>query len=110
MRSLVGSRSTPVPLSKYNSIICPIFENYEGFYEKVTIVPHSSSLGYTQFLAEEQHLYNEDQLLDRMVVMMGGRVSEKLFFGKVSTGASDDLKKITDVAYAAVRFVYLFIF
>jgi len=67
---------------------------------KVTIVPRSKgSLGFAQYLPKELALYQQDQLLDMMCTTLGGRASEQIFFGKISTGASDDLDKVTKLAY-----------
>ncbi|PVV00366.1 hypothetical protein BB560_005259 [Smittium megazygosporum] len=70
---------------------------------KVSIIPRGQgALGYAQYLPKDQKLYSTDQLDDRMCMMMGGRASEELFFGIVTTGASDDLLKVTKLAYARV--------
>ncbi|XP_059173084.1 AFG3-like protein 2 [Physella acuta] len=69
---------------------------------KVSIVPRGKGLGYAQYLPKEQHLYSQEQLQDRMCMMLGGRASEQIFFNQITTGAEDDLKKVTQVAYAQV--------
>ncbi|XP_021564238.1 AFG3-like protein 1 [Carlito syrichta] len=69
---------------------------------KVSIIPRGKGLGYAQYLPREQHLYTREQLFDRMCMMLGGRVAEQLFFGRITTGAQDDLKKVTQSAYAQV--------
>ncbi|XP_078112533.1 mitochondrial inner membrane m-AAA protease component AFG3L1 [Sander vitreus] len=69
---------------------------------KVSIIPRGKGLGYAQYLPREQYLYSKEQLFDRMCMMLGGRVAEQVFFGKITTGAQDDLKKITQSAYAQV--------
>ncbi|XP_078526343.1 mitochondrial inner membrane m-AAA protease component AFG3L1-like [Lissotriton helveticus] len=69
---------------------------------KVSIIPRGKGLGYAQYLPKEQYLYTREQLFDRMCMMLGGRVSEQLFFGRITTGAQDDLKKVTQSAYAQV--------
>ncbi|KAJ7998028.1 hypothetical protein DPEC_G00218290 [Dallia pectoralis] len=69
---------------------------------KVSIIPRGKGLGYAQYLPKEQYLYTREQLFDRMCMMLGGRVAEQVFFGKITTGAQDDLKKITQSAYAQV--------
>lgn len=69
---------------------------------KVSIIPRGKGLGYAQYLPREQYLYSKEQLFDRMCMMLGGRVSEQVFFGKVTTGAQDDLKKVTQSAYAQI--------
>lgn len=69
---------------------------------KVSIIPRGKGLGYAQYLPREQYLYSKEQLFDRMCMMLGGRVSEQVFFGRVTTGAQDDLKKVTQSAYAQI--------
>ncbi|CAG0880975.1 unnamed protein product [Darwinula stevensoni] len=69
---------------------------------KVSIIPRGKGLGYAQYLPKEQYLYTTEQLFDRMCMMLGGRVSEKIFFNRITTGAQDDLKKVTQSAYAQV--------
>eukprot|EP01134_Creolimax_fragrantissima_P008463 CFRG8463T1 len=71
---------------------------------KVSIIPRgSAALGYAQYQPQEHFLYTEEQLLDRMCVLYGGREAERMFFGRITTGASDDLDKITQLAYSQVR-------
>lgn len=70
---------------------------------KVSIVPRGiAALGYAQYLPKEQYLYRTEQLLDTMCMTLGGRVAEDVFFGKVSTGAQNDLERITKMAYAMI--------
>ncbi|XP_072219341.1 mitochondrial inner membrane m-AAA protease component AFG3L2 isoform X2 [Leuresthes tenuis] len=69
---------------------------------KVSIIPRGKGLGYAQYLPKEQYLYTKEQLLDRMCMTLGGRVSEEIFFGRITTGAQDDLRKVTQSAYAQV--------
>lgn len=69
---------------------------------KVTIIPRGKGLGYAQYIPREQFLYTKEQLLDRMCMTLGGRASEQIFFGKITTGAQDDLKKVTQIAYAQI--------
>ncbi|XP_065081157.1 AFG3-like protein 2 [Ochlerotatus camptorhynchus] len=69
---------------------------------KVSIIPRGKGLGYAQYLPKDQYLLTTDQLFDRMCMTLGGRVSEEIFFGRITTGAQDDLKKITDSAYAQI--------
>ncbi len=70
---------------------------------KVTIVPRgTAALGYAQYTPKEQYLYNTDQLNDQICMTLGGRASEEIFFGKISTGASNDLQQITKIAYSMV--------
>ncbi|KAL7329812.1 AAA ATPase afg3 [Mucor circinelloides] len=70
---------------------------------KVSILPRSSgSLGYAQYLPKDQYLYSKKQLFDRACMTLGGRVSEEIFFDSITTGAHDDLQKVTKMAYAQV--------
>ncbi|XP_015262176.1 PREDICTED: AFG3-like protein 1 [Gekko japonicus] len=69
---------------------------------KVSIIPRGKGLGYAQYLPREQFLYTREQLFDRMCMMLGGRVAEQLFFGRITTGAQDDLRKVTQSAYAQI--------
>lgn len=69
---------------------------------KVSIIPRGRGLGYAQYLPKEQYLYTTEQLYDRMCMTLGGRVSEQIFFGRITTGAQDDLKKVTQSAYAQI--------
>ncbi|XP_053722328.1 AFG3-like protein 1 isoform X2 [Synchiropus splendidus] len=69
---------------------------------KVSIVPRGKGLGYAQYLPKEQFLFSQEQLFDRMCMMLGGRVAEQVFFRQVTTGAQDDLRKVTQSAYAQV--------
>jgi len=71
---------------------------------KVTIIPRGRALGAAWYLPEERQITTREQLLDEMAYALGGRASEKLIFGKISTGALSDLEKITKQAYAMVSF------
>jgi cell division protease FtsH len=79
------------------------FLEYTDPVVKVSIVPRGlAALGYAQYLPEERYLYTKEALLDRMTMAVGGRVAEELIFGRVSTGAQNDLERITKMAYAMV--------
>jgi AFG3 family protein len=70
---------------------------------KVTIIPRGvAALGYAQYLPKEQYLYRTEQLMDMMCMTLGGRAAEEIVFGKISTGAQNDLQRITQMAYAMV--------
>ncbi|HPN18548.1 MAG TPA: AAA family ATPase, partial [Chitinophagales bacterium] len=70
---------------------------------KVTIIPRGiAALGYAQYLPKEQYLYRTEQLLDEICMTLGGRAAEEIVFGKISTGAQNDLQRITQLAYAMV--------
>jgi cell division protease FtsH len=71
--------------------------------QKVSIVPRGKALGYTLNLPQEdRYLKSREELIDYMKVLLGGRVAEQITFGKVTTGASDDLSKVTTIARGMV--------
>uniref|UniRef100_A0A803W3X0 SPG7 matrix AAA peptidase subunit, paraplegin n=1 Tax=Ficedula albicollis TaxID=59894 RepID=A0A803W3X0_FICAL len=71
---------------------------------KVSIAPRTNAaLGFAQILPREQYLFTREQLLERMCMALGGRVAEAITFNKVTTGAQDDLKKVTKIAYSMVK-------
>jgi len=70
---------------------------------KVTIVPRgSAALGYAQYLPQEIHLFTEEQIFDKICMALGGRAAESVKFGRITTGAADDLEKVTDMAYSQI--------
>jgi len=107
-------------LEKKNKIISPEEKKIVAYHEaghaivgwflehadplvKVSIVPRGmAALGYAQYLPKEQYLYRTEQLIDSMCMTLGGRAAEDVFFGKISTGAQNDLERITKMAYAIV--------
>jgi AFG3 family protein len=107
-------------LEKKNKIISPEEKRIVAYHEaghaiagwflehadplvKVSIVPRGvAALGYAQYLPKEQFLYTIEQLEDGMCMTLGGRVAEDIVFGKISTGAQNDLERITKLAYAMV--------
>lgn len=107
-------------LEKKNKIISPEEKRIIAFHEsghavcgwflehahplvKVSIVPRgTAALGYAQYLPKEQFLYTTEQLLDQMVGLFGGRAAEELIFGRISTGAQNDIERTTKMAYSMV--------
>ena len=71
---------------------------------KVTIIPRGKALGAAWYLPEERQITTKEQMLDEMAAILGGRASELLNFGKVSTGALNDLERVTKQAYAMVAY------
>ncbi|OQC45473.1 MAG: ATP-dependent zinc metalloprotease FtsH 3 [Bacteroidetes bacterium ADurb.Bin028] len=71
---------------------------------KVTIIPRGRALGAAWYLPEERQLTTKEQLLDEMASTLGGRAAEELVFGEVSTGALNDLERVTKQAIAMVSF------
>lgn len=107
-------------LEKKNKIISPEEKRIVAYHEaghaiagwflehadplvKVSIVPRGvAALGYAQYLPKEQFLYTTEQLIDGMCMTLGGRVAEDIIFNKISTGAQNDLERITKLSYAMV--------
>ncbi len=71
---------------------------------KVTIIPRGKALGAAWYLPEERQITTREQMMDEMAATLGGRVSEQLTFGRVSTGALNDLERVTKQAYAMVAY------
>ncbi|MFY8021031.1 MAG: ATP-dependent zinc metalloprotease FtsH [Bacteroidia bacterium] len=70
---------------------------------KVSIVPRGvAALGYAQYLPKDQYLYTTEQLKNMICMTLGGRAAEDLVFGRISTGAQNDLERITKMAYGMV--------
>ena len=71
---------------------------------KVTIIPRGKALGAAWYLPEERQITTREQMMDELAATLGGRVSERLTFGEVSTGALNDLERVTKQAYAMVAY------
>ena len=71
---------------------------------KVTIVPRGKSLGAAWYLPDERQITTKEQMMDEMTATLGGRASEEINFGKISTGALNDLERVTRQAYSMVAF------
>merc|ERR1719481_1546516 len=82
--------------------VCGWFLEHADPLLKVSIIPRGKGLGYAQYLPKEQYLYTKEQLLDRMCMTLGGRAAEQIFFERITTGAQDDLQKVTKSAYAQI--------
>lgn len=107
-------------LEKKNKIISPEEKQIIAYHEsghaiagwflegvdplvKVSIVPRGvAALGYAQYLPKDQYLYTTEQMENMMCMTLGGRVAEDIVFGRISTGAQNDLERITRMAYAMV--------
>ena len=71
---------------------------------RISIVPHGRALGYTLNLPEEdRYLKTREELIDFMTMLLGGRAAEQLVFGSITTGASDDLKRVSEIAHMMVH-------
>ncbi len=83
--------------------ICGWFLEHASPLVKVTIVPRGiGTLGYAQYLPKEEYITSTEQLLDRICMTFGGRAAESIIFGRISTGAQNDLDQITKMAYSMV--------
>ena len=71
---------------------------------KVTIVPRGRALGAAWYLPEERQITTTEQIMDELASTLGGRASEEIVFGKISTGALNDLERVTKQAYAMVSY------
>jgi len=108
-------------LEKKNTLITPEEKRVVAYHEaghaiagwflehtdplvKVSIVPRGvAALGYAQYLPNERFLVAKEELMDDMILSMGGRVAEDIVFGKITTGALSDLERITRLAYGMVK-------
>jgi len=71
---------------------------------KISIVPRGRALGYTMNLPDEdRYLKTREELVDFMTMLLGGRVAEHLVFGSITTGASDDVKRVAEIAWSMVH-------
>jgi cell division protease FtsH len=83
--------------------ICGWFLEHADPLVKVSIIPRGvAALGYAQYMPKEQFLYTTAQLLDSISMTLGGRAAEDIVFGQISTGAQNDLERITKLSYAMV--------
>ncbi|KAF2073998.1 hypothetical protein CYY_004705 [Polysphondylium violaceum] len=107
-------------LEKKNSVLSPQEKKTVAYHEaghavvswflehcnpllKVSIVPRGvAALGYAQYLPKEQFLHTQEQIFDKICMALGGRIAEQLTFGTITTGAQDDLEKITKMAYSQI--------
>jgi cell division protease FtsH len=81
-----------------HALLCELLDHTDPVH-KVTIIPRGPSLGSTMYLpAEEKYNNRKNELLDRLVVIMGGRVAEEMIFGDVTSGASGDIRMATGIA------------
>lgn len=80
------------------------FCEYANPLVKVTIIPRGKSLGAAWYLPEERQLSNKEQLFDEVCATLGGRAAEEIIFGKISTGALNDLERVFKQVYAMVAY------
>jgi cell division protease FtsH len=81
-----------------HALLCELVENMDPLH-KVTIIPRGPALGLTMYLPEnDKYNHRKKELLDRLVVIMGGRVAEEIVYGDVTNGASSDIRHATSIA------------
>lgn len=80
------------------------FTQYANPLVKVTIVPRGQALGAAWYLPEERQITTKEAMLDEMCATLGGRAAEDLFIGKISTGAMNDLERVTKSAYGMIAY------
>ena len=71
---------------------------------KVTLIPRGNALGAAWYLPEEHKLYTKSQMVDEMCSLIGGRVAEEILNGEPSTGAQNDLERLTQMAYGMIQY------
>ncbi len=81
------------------------FLRYANPLVKVTIVPRGKALGAAWYLPEERQITTKEQMLDEMCALLGGRAAEEVFVGHISSGAVNDLERVTKQAYAMVSYM-----
>jgi cell division protease FtsH len=85
-----------------HALCSELLESVEKVH-RISIIPRGKALGYTLNLPEEdRYLKTKEELLDYMIVLLGGRVTEHIVFGQVTTGASDDLRKVHDISRSMI--------
>lgn len=79
--------------------------------QKVTIVPRTNlTLGFAQYTPSEQKLYTKEQIIDKICMTLGGRAAENITFSRITTGAQNDLEKVTKMAYSMVCFEFIIMY
>lgn len=81
------------------------FLQYANPLVKVTIVPRGKALGAAWYLPEERQITTKEQMLDEMCSLLGGRAAEEVFVGSISSGAVNDLERVTKQAYAMISYM-----
>merc|ERR1719322_876745 len=101
-RVVAGEEKKTVAYHEAGHAVCGWFLEYADPLLKVSIIPRGKGLGYAMYLPKDQYLYTKEQMYDRMCMTLGGRAAEQIFFGRFTTGAQDDLQKVTKSAYGQI--------
>jgi cell division protease FtsH len=103
-RTLSDHERTVVAFHEAGHALCGELLPSVDRVHRISIVPRGQALGYTLNLPEEdRYLKTRDELLDQMTMLLGGRIAEELVFGSITTGASDDLRRVGAIAQAMVH-------
>ena len=98
-----NEEKTIVAYHEAGHAICGWYLKHAHPLVKVSIVPRGlAALGYAQYLPKEQYLYTFDQLIDSVCMTLGGRAAEEIIFGQISTGAQNDLERVTKLVYSMI--------
>ena len=84
--------------------LCMWYLEHADSFVKVTIVPRGMAGGYAQYLPKEKTIETTEEILDKICITLGGRAAEDIIFNKISTGAGNDLMKVTQMAYAMITY------
>ena len=98
-----GRSEKPRPITRADMPWWLVFLPDTDAVNKITIIPRGRAAGVTWFLPEERDFKYKDQLQSELAVAFGGRVAEEIIFGRISTGAANDIKRATDLAHKMVR-------
>lgn len=98
--------SFPILLSAETFVYFRLLE-HSDVLQKVTIVPRTNlALGFAQYTPQDQKLFTREQLIDKICVALGGRAAENITFSRITTGAQNDLDKVTKIAFAMVSLTF----
>ncbi len=103
-RALSDHEKTVVAFHEAGHALCGELLPSVDPVHRISIVPRGRALGYTLNLPEEdRYLKTREELIDFMTMLLGGRAAEQVVFGSITTGASDDLKRVADIAHAMIH-------
>ncbi|HET9102302.1 MAG TPA: AAA family ATPase [Solirubrobacteraceae bacterium] len=86
-----------------HALCCELLPSVDPVH-RISIVPRGAALGYTlNFPEEDRYLKTREELIDTMTMLLGGRAAEQLVFGSVTTGAADDLRRVSDIAHSMIH-------
>ncbi len=103
-RALTDGEKRTVAYHEAGHALCGELLQSVDRVHRISIVPRGKALGYTLNLPEEdRYLKTREELIDYMTMLLGGRAAEQLVFGSITTGASDDLKRVAEIAHAMVH-------